>query len=82
MLAFPTLNVCFCSKTFGLKNKNKSAKVQQYVQQMQKTVTNSEKAKQEASTAKKVSNACNKIRNASKPHRLQLGKSTCSMNAS
>ena len=54
-----------CSKTFGLKNKNKSAKVQQFVQQVQKTANNQEKAKQEANAAKKVpwcyDKACNHV---------------------
>ena len=38
-------------KTFGLKNKNKSAKVQKYVQQVQQTVQNANKSTKPVSTA-------------------------------
>ncbi len=51
---WPLIRLVLCSKTFGLKNKNKSTKVQQYVQQVQKQTVNTEKAKQEANAAKKV----------------------------
>ena len=44
-----------CSKTFGLKNKNKSAKVQQYVQQVQQQTKGQTAQKADAAAVKKVS---------------------------
>ena len=47
-------NLSACSKTFGLKNKNKSAKVQQYVQQVQQQTKGQTAQKGDEAAVKKV----------------------------